>query len=172
MKRLENRQTRTFFTGVEVEHTVAYGTKTLFIVGTPSIDEITTEINDLRDDGFIVEHLYFGTSQTYRNIDMKTAKAFEKLIHHYLDNTDYWVTLDFDVADINRVHEAGYCDRYKFIPMISVKMPYIKLLNYHATLKIDDTQWGYSNPGVWTHHLQSLLGKDVYTDWSDYKDDK
>lgn len=56
--------------------------------------------------------------------------------------------------------------------MISVKMPYIKLLNYHATLKIDDTQWGYSNPGVWTHHLQSLLSKDVYTDWNDYKGDK
>jgi hypothetical protein len=169
---LADRQTRTFFTGVEVEHTIAYGTKTLFIVGTPSIDEINTEIRDLAEDNYAVEHLYFGTSQTYKNIDVKTAKAFERLIIHYLDNTDYWITLDFDVNDINRVHEAGYCERHKFIPMISVKMPYIKLLNYNATLKIDDREWGYSNPGVWTHHLQSLLGKNVYTDWSAYKGDK
>lgn len=169
---LPNRQTRTFFTGIEVEHTIAYGKKTLFIIGTPSIDEIDTEIKDFKDDGYYVEHLYFGTSQTYRNVDMKTAKAFEKLIHHYLDNTNYWVTLDFDVADINRVHEAGFCDRHKFIPMISVKMPYIKLLNYNATLKIDDTQWGHSNPGVWSHHLQSLLRKDVFTKWEDYKGDQ
>ncbi len=169
---LPNRQTTTFFTGVEVEHTVAYGTKTLFIVGTPSINDIDVEIKDLRDDHYFVEHLYFGTSQTYRNVDVATAKKFEHLIQHYLDNTDYWVTLDFDVADINRVHEAGFCEHNKFIPMISVKMPYIKLLNYHATLKLDDTQWGHSNPGVWTHHLQSLLGKNVYTDWSAYKGDK
>jgi len=169
---LADRQTRTFFTGIEVEHTVAYGTKTLFIVGTPSIDEISTEIKDLKEDNFEVEHLYFGTSQTYKNIDMSTAVKFQTLIHHYLDNTNYWITLDFDVADINRVHEAGFCKSNRFIPMISVKMPYIKLLNYHATLKIDDTEWGYSNPGVWAHHLQSLLSNDVYTDWSAYKGDK
>jgi hypothetical protein len=169
---LENRQTRTFFTGVEVEHTVAYGSKTLFIIGTPSIDKINTEIRDLAEDNFITQHLYFGTSQTYKNIDMETAKTFEHLIIHYLDNSNFWVTLDFDVADINRVHEAGYCKYNRFIPMISVKLPYINLLNYHATLKLDDTQWGHSNPGVWTHHLQSLLGKNVYTDWSAYKGDK
>jgi hypothetical protein len=169
---LADRQTRTFFTGIEVEHTIAYGTKTLFIVGTPTVEEINTEIKDLADDNFIVEHLYFGTSQTYKNVDVATAKKFEKLITHYLDNTNYWITLDFDVADINRVHEAGFCERNNFIPMISVKMPYIKLLNYNATLKIDDTAWGYSNPGVWAHHLQNLLSKDVYTDWSKYKDDK
>lgn len=169
---LPDRQTRTFFTGIEVEHTVAYGTKTLFIVGTPSIEEINAEIKDLNDDHYFIEHLYFGTSQTYHNIDIPTAKKFEELINYYLKNSYCWVTLDFDVADINRVHEAGFCESNKFIPMISVKLPNIKLLNYHATLKLDDTQWGYSNPGVWTHHLQSLLGKNVYTDWSAYKGDK
>lgn len=169
---LPDRQTRTFFTGIEVEHTIAYGTKTLFIVGTPSIDDISSEIRDLDEDGFKVEHLYFGTSQTYKNIDMPTAVKFQQLIHHYLDNTNYWVTLDFDVADINRVHEASFCKSNRFIPMISVKMPYINLLNYHATLKIDDTEWGYSNPGVWAHHLSTLLNKNVYTDWAAYKGDK
>ncbi len=179
---LENRQTRTFFTGVEVEHTVAYGLDTLFIVGTPSIDEINNEIHRVSSEPystlynnrkpFNLKHLYFGTSQSYKHIDAVTAERFKNLINYYLTQTDYWVTLDFDVADIVRVQEAGFCEHNRFIPMISVKIPDIRLLNYHATLKLDDTMWGHSNPGVWTHHLQSLLSKVVYTDWSAYKGDK
>lgn len=169
---LQDRQTRTFFTGIEVEHTIAYGTRTLFIVGTPSIEQITNEIIDLAEDGYEVEHLYFGTSQTYKNIDLDTAKKFEKIIVHYLENTNYWVTLDFDIADINLVHRSGFNSYNRFIPMISAKMPNIQLLNYNATLKIDDTEWGHSNPGVWAHHLQSLLKKEVFTDWKKYEGDK
>ena len=159
---LPNRQTLVFFTGIEVEHTIAYGKKTLFITGTPSTEEINTELNDLQEDGFTVEHLYFGTNQSYYNIDYDTAAKFEQLINHYLDNSTFWVTLDFDVSEINKVHAAKFCRSNRFIPMISVKMPNIDLLNYHATLKIDDTNWGFSNPGVWAHHLQKLLYNQKY----------
>lgn len=169
---LQDRQTRTFFTGIEVEHTIAYGTRTLFIVGTPTVQQINEEILDLAEDGYQVEHLYFGTSQTYKNIDLAKAKEFEKLIIHYLENTSFWVTLDFDVADINLVHRSGFNAYNRFIPMVSVKMPNVRLLNYNATLKIDDTEWGHSNPGVWAHHLQGLLSQDVFTDWSKYEGDK
>ena len=54
---------------------------------------------------------------------------------------------------------------------ISVKLPYIKLYNYNATLKIDDTTWGHSNPGVWCHSLHDLMDRKVYTDWKDYVGD-
>jgi hypothetical protein len=60
----------------------------------------------------------------------------------------------------------------KFVPMISVKLPYINQLNYNATLKLDDKTWGATNPGVWTHHLQTLLGKDKYTHWDQYTKDE
>ena len=55
--------------------------------------------------------------------------------------------------------------------MISVKIPYIKLYNYNATVKIDDNTWGDTNPGVWCHPLNELLTRNVYTDWKDYKGD-
>jgi hypothetical protein len=55
--------------------------------------------------------------------------------------------------------------------MISVKLPYINQLNYNATLKLDDRTWGDTNPGVWTHHLQSLMTKDKYTYWDQYTQD-
>ena len=56
--------------------------------------------------------------------------------------------------------------------MISVKLPHLRQFNYNATLKIDDTTWGYSNPGVWCHSLHSLKDRSVYTDWKDYKGDE
>jgi hypothetical protein len=80
----------------------------------------------------------------------------------------YWVTLDFGVEFANDIHEESWNEFFTFIPMISVKLPYIKLYNYNATLKIDDTTWGHSNPGVWCHPLDTLKSREVYTDWKDY----
>jgi hypothetical protein len=56
--------------------------------------------------------------------------------------------------------------------MISVKLPYISLLNYNTTIKIDDATWGATNSGVWTHQLHDLMSKDKYTYWDQYKNDQ
>jgi len=79
--------------------------------------------------------------------------------------------LDFGVEHIEGVLESGYNEYAKFIPMISVKLPYINQLNYNTTIKLDDRTWGDTNPGVWTHHLQSLMGKDKFTFWDQYTQD-
>jgi hypothetical protein len=84
---------------------------------------------------------------------------------------DYWVTLDFGVEYCKEIHEQAWCEYNTFIPMISVKIPYIKLYNYNATVKIDDNTWGDTNPGVWCHPLNELLTRNVYTDWKDYTGD-
>ena len=80
-------------------------------------------------------------------------------------------TLDFGVEYANDVLEMGLDEHDKYISMISVKLPYIKQFNYNATLKIDDTTWGHSNPGVWCHSLHELQKRRVYTDWSEYVGD-
>ena len=98
-------------------------------------------------------------------------RAWDEVILGCLDK-DYWVTLDFGVEHIEGVIESGYSERHKFVPMISVKLPYINQLNYNATLKLDDRTWGATNPGVWTHHLQSLMTKDKYTHWDQYTQDE
>jgi len=83
----------------------------------------------------------------------------------------YWVSLDFDVKYAEQIHEDGWTEYDNFVPMISVKIPYIKLFNYNATLKIDDLTWGKTNPGVWTHHLPSLMNMKNYTHWDQYVND-
>jgi len=163
----EERQEVVYFTGFEVEHTICYGMKTLFVVGTPPVAEIIekAETNECK-------HIYFGTSQSFNPTAMtqEEYKPWDDVIIECLKN-DYWVSLDFGVEHIEGVIESGYSEYARFVPMISVKLPYISLLNYNATLKLDDITWGKTNPGVWTHHLQTLMGKDKFTHWDQYTQD-
>ena len=56
----EERQQTVFFTGYEVEHTIAHGMFTLFVVGTPPLEEIL-KLADTHG----VKQIYFGTSQSF-----------------------------------------------------------------------------------------------------------
>ena len=163
----EERQDVVYFTGFEVEHTICYGMKTLFVVGTPPVQEILDKAND--ND---CKHIYFGTSQSFnpKAVTQQEYKPWDDVIIPLLKD-GYWVTLDFDVKHSEGVIESGYCEHERFVPMISVKLPYIKQFNYNATLKIDDTTWGHSNPGVWTHQLNELMTKDKFTYWDQYTQD-
>lgn len=172
MKVLKDRQTRTFFTGTEVEHTPAKGAKTLFVIGTPSIEEIDAEIERLGNENFIIEQIYFGTSQSCNDIDYIIWNRFDRLISHYLQNTSIWVTLDFDISNIDRVRDAEWASHLAFIPMISAKIPNIEKLNTNACLKIDSLAWGHSNGGVWTHKLSTLQDETCYTPWEEYEGDE
>ena len=161
----EERQDVVYFTGYEVEHTVCYGMFTLFVVGTPDVNEILAEAKK-----YDVKQIYFGTSQSFNPSSYDDWKTWDNRIMGCL-NEGYWVALDFDVKYADEFHEDGWCEHDRFIPMISVKLPYIKLFNYNATLKIDDKTWGATNPGVWTHHLPSLMSKDKFTYWDQYTQD-
>jgi hypothetical protein len=158
----EKRQAVTYFVGYEVEHTICYQKRTLFVVGVQPIEEILTHALYHKCD-----HIYFGTSQSFNPTDYK---PWDEMILGILKK-DFWVTLDFDVKYVEGVHESGYCEFTKFVPMISVKLPYINQFNYNATLKLDDTTWGKSNPGVWCHNLTELLKLEKYTNWDQYNQD-
>lgn len=161
----EERQNIIYFTGYEVEHTVAHGMYTLFVVGTPPLEEILSWAQRCQ-----VDQIYFGTSQSFNPKTTDDWKVWDDRIMGCL-NAGYWVCLDFDVKYADEFHEDGWTENDKFIPMISVKLPYIKLFNYNATLKIDDKTWGATNPGVWTHHLPSLMSKNNFTYWDQYTHD-
>lgn len=165
MLNTKQRQEVVYFTGYEVEHTVAHGMFTLFVVGTPPVEEILEKAEE-----FKVKQIYFGTSQSFNPVDIDDWRIWNDRIQGCL-KSGYWVTLDFDVQHIETLHEYSWCEQQKFIPMISVKLPYINLLNYNATIKLDDKTWGATNPGVWTHHLQRLMSKHKYTYWDQYTQD-
>jgi hypothetical protein len=161
------RQQARFFTGYEVEHTVCFGMKTLFVVGVQPIDNILALAR--AED---VKMIYFGTSQSFNptSISHEQYNPWDVMIYGCLEQ-GYWVTLDFDVQHVEGVLESGYNENPKFVSMISCKIPYINQFNYNTTLKLDDSTWGATNPGVWTHQLHDLMSKNTYTHWDQYTQD-
>ena len=169
----------TFFTGIEIERTPAYGMKTLFVVGVhdpQTIIELVMESRSYVDTSKHIQHIYFGANQSFQTNgvnDIETWRKWENMIHTCLDHKyDLWCTLDFDVRETEGLLESGLTEKRRFIPQISVKLPYINQLGYNATLKIDDKDFCATNPGVWCHNLQDLLGRDRFTDWDQYGKDE
>ena len=161
----------TFFTGVEIEKTPAYGMKTLFVVG---VHDPYIIMHMARDNK--CQHIYFGANQSFKTNgvnDIETWRPWEDMIFACLESHDgFWCTLDFDVSETEGLLESGLTENRRFIPQISVKLPYLQQLGYNATLKIDDKDFCATNPGVWCHNLQDLLGRDRFTDWDQYGKDE
>ena len=166
----------TFFVGREIEHTPAYGMKTLFVTGiqpTDAIDSILNDQNSYTDADKHIRHIFFGANHSFnpaRN-DYETWKAWEDMIQYFLDR-GYWCSLDIPMSAVEEFNDGGLNDNNKFIPQIRVPIPYIKLWNYNTMLKIDDKDFAATNPGVWCHNLRDLMGRDRFTDWDQYGKDE
>lgn len=174
MNRLGHEHT-SFFTGVEIEHTPVHGHQTMFVVGLQDIEQIKWQIgeaNAKRKEK--ITHVYFGANMSFPNPnvnDADTWKQWETMIQHFLDH-GYWCTLDIDVSAVEGLLEGALTEHHQFIPMISVKLPYIKLLGYNATLKLDDKDFAATNSGVWCHSVHTLMSRDKFTGWSEYTKDQ
>ena len=164
----------TFFIGDEIERTPAFGMRTLFVVGVHESRDIL-ELLQTKLAHSDIKHIYFGANQSFDatgNIDDSTYwQSWKHMIYDCLE-AGYWCTLDFDVKDAEGLIESGLTEQRRFIPQISVKLPYLQLLGYNATLKIDDIDFSATNPGVWCHKLNSLLSEDKFTNWDQYGKDE
>lgn len=158
-----------FFIGTEVENTPAKGKKTLFVVGIQSAERIVAEA---RENG--IDHIYFGANMSFPKLDTNDGPGWspwETMIRYVLER-GFWATLDIDVSCVEGLHESCLTEHNRFIPMISVKIPYVGLLNYNTTIKVDDKTFDATNPGVWCWSLHDLMSRDHFTDWSKYQEDK
>jgi hypothetical protein len=162
-----------FFWGDEVEHTPAHGWTTLFVVGYQIQEDIDAALQDANFDIIpsSVKHIFFGANDSYRPRGADDYTAWENVIMTYLDR-GFWCSLDIPFRYVEEFNEGGLCERDRFIPIIKVPIPYIKLWNYNTCVKIDDRDFADSNPGVWVHQLHDLLARDRFTDWSQYDKDR
>jgi hypothetical protein len=159
----------TFFTGVEIERTPAFGMQTLFVVGIQRAEEIIALAKEKE-----CKHIYFGANQSFPKLatdDADEWRPWERMIDQCL-TAGLWCTLDFDVAVVQGVLECTFIGHRRFIPQISIKLPYLTQLGYNATIKLDDLDFDYSNPGVWCHRLRDLTTTESFTDWDQYSKDE
>ena len=160
----------TQFIGTEVERSPAHGKTTLFVVGLQPILDIEETLNSRTD----IEHIYFGANQSFpliRTNDFENWSRWENMIIHFIEQ-GYLCTLDVNHSCVEGLLESALCESDNFIPMISVKLPYLQQLGYNATIKFDDKDFQATNPGVWCHSLHSLLDRRNFTHWSMYRKDQ
>ncbi len=158
-----------FFVGEEIERTPAYGMRTLFVVGVYD-DQVIINLAQNND----CKHIYFGANQSFPRMTEFDSRwtEWENMIFPFLTQ-GYWCTLDLDVSCVEGLLESGLTERNQFIPMMSVKLPYLQQLGYNAVLKLDDKDFAATNPGVWCHSLHSLTKRDmIFTGWHQYTKDE
>jgi hypothetical protein len=165
-----------FFTGVEVEHTPAFGMQTLFVTGVQPVQEIQDwldDFNSLEDRRKHIGHIFFGANHSFHPTynDYEGWKQWEDMITQFLDK-GYWCSLDIPLTAVEEFNDGGLNSYTNFIPQIRVPIPYIKLWNYNTMLKIDDKDFKATNPGVWSHSLHTLMDRSKFTDWSQYNNDE
>ena len=153
-----------FFTGVEVEHTPAFGKMTLFVTGIHSVEEIASNLQGC-------EHIFFGANHSFNPQSSEEWDAWQDMIQFFLDK-DYLCSLDIPLSAVEEFNDGGLNESDNFIPQIRVPIPYIKLWNYNTMIKIDDKDFKATNPGVWSHSLHDLKDRSKFTDWSQYKNDE
>ena len=156
-----------FFLGREVEHTPAHGQPTLFVIGYQSVEAIESALAQSTHE---TQHIFFGANDSYRPTTPAEHTGWENVIMTFLDR-GFWCSLDIPFRYVEEFHEGGLCERDRFIPIIKVPIPYIRLWNYNTCVKIDDRDFAGTNPGVWVHQLQDLMDRSRFTDWSQYEKD-
>jgi hypothetical protein len=156
----------TFFTGVEIERTPAYGMKTLFVTGVQPVEAIVGALANQE-----VRHIFFGANHSFNPNGYEEHKEWEEMITHFL-NLGMWCSLDIPMSQVEEFNEGGLNEYDQFIPQIRVPIPYIKLWNYNTMLKVDDKDFKATNPGVWCHNLHDLLDRNKFTSWDQYGNDE
>jgi len=156
----------TFFIGNEVEHTPAFGMRTLFVTGVQPVETIALNLQGC-------EHIFFGANHSFNPSfnDYDGWKAWEDMIEFFLEK-GYLCSLDIPLSAVEEFHDGGLNEHSNFIPQIRVPIPYVKLWNYNTMLKIDDKDFKATNPGVWSHSLHTLMDRSKFTDWAQYKNDE
>ena len=155
-----------FFIGKEVEHTPAFGLKTLFVVGVQDSQIVLQEA--MNND---CTHIYFGANQSFPNLTTNDWQEWDTMIADCLQK-GFLCTLDLDSTCVEGLVESSLVEYNNFIPMISVKLPSLQLLGYNAIIKLDDKDFAATNPGVWCHSLHELRDRTKFTDWSKYTKDE
>jgi hypothetical protein len=154
----------TFFKGVEIEHTPAYGMDTLFVTGVQPVDTIASHLNGAK-------HIFFGANHSFNPTGYEEHKAWEDMITYFLEKC-YWCSLDIPLNQVEEFNDGGLNDFNMFIPQIRVPITYTKLWNYNTMIKIDDKDFNATNPGVWTHSLHTLMDRTKFTSWDQYNNDE
>ena len=152
------------FTGLEVEHTPAYGKQTLFL----ACNNLTFDQVQKLAVSSNAEAIYYGANRSYSHDNSQQVPQILKFLEH-----GYYVTVDYPFESHQLVSQKFVLcwKNPKFIPLCSVIFPNSEE-DSSLCFKIDDVDFNKTNPGVWTMSMKDFKSKAGFTKWDDYKQDE
>ena len=152
-----------FFVGKEIEKTPAFGLKTLFIVGLQDISEIQKLVEQHH-----CTHIFFGANHSFSTL--VPSASWKRMIYYFLD--DYLCSLDVHLNQVMWFARHIDISHDNFILQLRITIPRVQELTKQTTIKIDDSSFASSNPGVWVTPLKDLLDDGRFTSWDEYRKDE
>ena len=152
------------FVGKEIEHTPAYGLKTLFLATNELTTEQISELAKLNN----CEAIYFGANRMYRHNLHFQVNQIQKLI-----DEGFYVTVDypFEIHKAVKQKFITVWSNKKFIPFCSIIFPNSEE-DTQLCFKIDDVDFNKTNPGVWSTSMEKFKQQSGFTGWDEYKSDQ
>ena len=152
------------FSGVEVEHTPAYGLQTLFLARNDLFyDQILTLAEKVK-----AEAIYFGANRTFMHNHATQINQMIRLLRK-----GYYVTIDYPHARHEEVKARfeSIWTHERFIPFCSIIFPKSED-DDNLCIKVDDVDFNSTNPGVWTMTMDTFKQSAGFTSWDHYKQDE
>ncbi len=133
--------------------------RTLYVEGT--VDSKT--LNDyIEQEG--IEAICFGTKGSFVPHDEVIMAEWIDMMQEMLDHDSRpLVALEYDPVFHTDVLETVLVENPRFIPIIMLRLPYIRQLPYHAAICISDNLDVQTNPGTWTHNVHDLTATSSFT---------
>ena len=152
------------FSGLEIEHTPAYGLQTLFLARNDLLfDRIVGLAEQVNAKG-----IYFGANRSFMHNIANTSQLIKRLM-----DKGYWCTIDYQHSVHAEVKERfkDIWKEEKFIPFCSVIFPDSEN-DDNLCIKVDDVDFNKTNPGVWTMSMDHFKQTAGFTSWDEYKQDE
>ena len=152
------------FSGLEIEHTPAYGLQTLFLARNDLTLEQITELAEMVN----AKAIYYGANRSFmHNHGLQLAQMMK------LMDAGYYVTIDYPYSLHTEVKERfkSVWKNEKFIPFCSIIFPNSED-DDQLCIKVDDIDFNKTNPGVWSMSMDHFKQTAGFTSWKEYKQDQ
>ena len=152
------------FSGLEVEHTPAFGKQTLFLARNDlyydQIEEMAKKVG--------AEAVYFGANRTFMHTHATQINQMIRLLRK-----GYYVTIDYphSLHEEVKARFESIWTHEKFIPFCSIIFPRSED-DDNLCIKVDDVDFDSTNPGVWTMTMDHFKQTAGFTSWKEYKQDE
>lgn len=165
------------YVGPSVEQTPAFGKKTLFVSAVLNTEEIEKHAREHK-----VSHIYLTAGHIFDDVELVNGvfKVGDIDASHWSEQAEYFlgrgyvVTVEYPAhkhAIALKVFSKSTWESIYFVPVLSAQIPNITTVNPNLTVKIDDTHFEGTNPGVWSMNYREVTDSNRFTDWVEYKND-